>query len=128
MSGKVSDRGFGDRHKDHSKNAKNGGSSTSTKQSNSHTECPSKESNLLRLGMASGEKCCKRHFEDLALHCGIGFDRSRTVSGLTETDEGKRMFSWDKKVVDCLAGSTKVGDTMRDRQLWLPACLSWDAT
>jgi hypothetical protein len=122
-SGKVSDRGFGDRHKDHWKNAKNSGSSSSTKQSKLHTEHPSKESNLVRLGMASGEKCWKGSFEDLALYCGIGFDRSRMVSGLIETEEGEGIFSWNKKVIDCLAGSTKLGDTMRDRQLCMVAYL-----
>ncbi len=57
------------------------------------------------------------------MHCGISFDRSGTVGGLTETDYGKGTFSWDNKVVDCLAGSTKLGDTMRDRQLCMVACL-----
>jgi hypothetical protein len=62
------------------------------------------------------------------LCCGIDFDRLRTVSaGLIETDEGKGMFSWDKTVIDCLAGSTKLGDTMIDKQLCM-VCLSWDAT
>jgi hypothetical protein len=122
-SGKVSDWGFGDRHKDHWKNAKNNGSSTSTKQSKLYTEYPSKESNLVRLGVASGEICWKGYFEDLVLYCGIGFDRSRTVSGLIETDEGKGIFSWEKTVMDCLAGSTKLGDTMRDRQLCMVAYL-----
>jgi hypothetical protein len=122
-SGKVSDRGFGDRHKDHWKNAKNSGSSTAAKQSKLYTEYPSKESNLVRLGGESGEKCWKGYFEDLVLYCGIGFDRSRTVSGLIETDEGKGIFSWDKTVIDCLAGSTKLGDTMSDRQLCMVAYL-----
>jgi hypothetical protein len=122
-SGKVSDRGFGDRHKDHWKNAKNSGSSTSTKQSKLYTEYPSKGSNLVRLGVASGKKCWKGYFEDLVLYCGIGFDCSRTVSGLFETDEGKGIFSWEEMVMDCLAGSTKLGDTMRDRQLCMVAYL-----
>jgi hypothetical protein len=45
------------------------------------------------------------------------------VSGLIETEEGEGMFSWHKKVIDCLAGSTKLCDTMRDRQLCMVACL-----
>jgi hypothetical protein len=45
------------------------------------------------------------------------------VSGLIETDEGKRTFSWDKMAIDCLTGSTKLGDMMRDRQLCVVACL-----
>jgi hypothetical protein len=57
------------------------------------------------------------------LYCGIGFDRSRTVNGLIETDEGKGIFSWDKTVIDCLTGSTKLGDTMGDRQLCMVAYL-----
>ena len=73
--------------------------------------------------MESGEKCWKGCFEDLALCCGIGFDRSRTVSDLIGTDEDKGLFSWNKTVVDCLAASTKLGDTMRDRQLCMVACL-----
>jgi hypothetical protein len=123
-SGKVSDRGFDDRHnKDHWKNAKNSGSSTSIKQSKLYTKYPSKESNLVRLGVVSSEKCWKGYFEDLVLYCGIGFDRSRAVSGLIETDKGKGIFSWDKTVLYCLAGSTKLGDTMRDRQLCMVAYL-----
>ena len=98
-SGKVSDRGFGDRHKDHWKNAKNSGS-TSTKQSKLYTEYPSKESNLVRLGMASGEKCWKGYFEDLVLYCGIGFDRSRsTVSGLIETTKAKEYFPGTRQLL-----------------------------
>jgi hypothetical protein len=108
----------------HWKSAKNSGLSASTKQSKLHTtEHPSKESDLVRLGRASGSKCWKGHFEDLELHCGIGFDRLGTVGGLTETDDGKGTFSWDDKVIDCLAGSTKLGDTMRDRQLCVVAHL-----
>jgi hypothetical protein len=122
-SGKVSVRRFGDRHNDHWKNAKNSGSSTSTKLSKLYTEYPSKEGNLGRLGMASGEKCWKGYFEDLVLYCGIGFNRSWAAGGLVETDEGKGIFSWDKKVIDCLSGSTKLGDTMRDRQLFMVAYL-----
>jgi hypothetical protein len=57
------------------------------------------------------------------LHCGVGFDCLQTISGLIETDQGKGTFSWDKMVVDCLTGSTKLGDTMRDRQLCVVACL-----
>jgi hypothetical protein len=87
-----------------------------------YTEYPSKESNLVRLGVASGEKCWKGYYKDLVLHCGIGFDCSRTVSGLIET-EGKGIFSRGKTVIDCLAGSTKLGDTMRDRQLCMVAYL-----
>jgi hypothetical protein len=45
------------------------------------------------------------------------------VSGLIETDEGKGIFSWDKTVMGCLAGSTKLGDTMRVRQLCVAAHL-----
>jgi hypothetical protein len=122
-SGKVSDRGFGVRHEDHWKNAKNSGSSTSTKQSKLYTEYPSKDSDLVRLGRASGTKCWKGYFEDLVLYCGIGFDRSQTVSGLIDTDDGKGIFSWDKKVIDSLQGATKLGDTMRDRQLCMVAYL-----
>jgi hypothetical protein len=77
----------------------------------------------VRLGKESGKKCWKGYFEDLALYCGIGFDRSRTVAGLTETDDGKGIFSWDKKVIDCLEGSTKLGDTMKNRQLCMVAYL-----
>jgi hypothetical protein len=33
------------------------------------------------------------------------------------------MFSWGKKVIDCLEGSTKLGDTMRDGQPFMVACL-----
>jgi hypothetical protein len=88
-----------------------------------YTKYPSKESNLVRLGVASGVQCWKGYFEDLVLYCGIGFDRSRAVSGLIETDEGKGIFSWDKRVMDCLAGSTKLGDRMRDRQLCMVAYL-----
>jgi hypothetical protein len=66
--------------------------------------------------MASGEKCWKGNSEDLVLYCGIGFNHSRAVSGLVETDEGKGFFSWDKRFIDCLSGSTKLSDTMRDRQ------------
>ena len=63
-------------------------------------------------------------FQDLALHCGIGFDRSRTANGLIKTDEGgKGIFSWNKTVIDCLARSTKPNNTMRDRQLCMVACL-----
>jgi hypothetical protein len=120
---KVSDRGFGDQQKDHWKNAKNSGLSTSTKQSKLYTEYPSKESSLVRLGVASGDRCWKGYFEDLVLYCGIGFDCSRTVSNLTETDKGKGIFFWDKTVMDCLAGSAKLGDTMRDRQLCTAAYL-----
>ena len=70
------------------------------------------------------EKCWKGYFEDLVLYCGIGFDRSRTVSDLIETDDGKGgIFSWDKKDIDCLEGSSKLGDTMRDRQLCMVAYL-----
>jgi hypothetical protein len=65
--------------------------------------------------MASDEKCWKGCFEDLVLHCGIGFDPLRTVSGLTETDKGTGTFCWDNKVINCLAGSTNLSDTMRDR-------------
>ena len=52
------------------------------------------------------------------------------VSGLIETDEGRGVFSCDKTVVDSLTGSTKLGNTMRDKQLcmWLPTCLRWDTT
>ena len=60
---------------------------------------------------------------DLVLCCGIGFDRSRTVSDLIETDDGKGVFSWDKKVIDCLEGSTKLGDTMKNRQARMVASL-----
>jgi hypothetical protein len=122
-SGKVSGRGFGDRHKDHFNNAKNSGSSTSTKQSKLYTEYPSKESDLVRLGLASGEKCWKGYFENLGLYCGIGFDRSqaRTVAGLVETEKGKGIFSWDKTVMDSLVGSTRLGETMIDRQLCMVA-------
>jgi hypothetical protein len=120
-SGKVS--GFGARREDGWKNAKNGGSSASTKQSKLCTECPSKDSDLVRLGRASGQKCWKGCFEELVLCCGIGFDRSLTVSGLIETDKGKGTFSWDKMAIDCLTGSTKLGDTMRDRRLCMVACL-----
>jgi hypothetical protein len=122
-SGKVSDRGFGDRHQDHFRNAKNSGSSTSTKQSKLYMEYPSKESDLVRLGLDSGVKCWKAYFEDLALYCGIGFDRSGTVSGLIETEKGTGIFSWDKTVIDSLAVSTKLGHTMRDRQLCMVAYL-----
>jgi hypothetical protein len=121
-SGKVSNRGFGNRHKDHWKNAKNSGLPASTKQSKLHTEHPSKDSNCLRLGMESSEKCWKGHFEDLALHCSIGFDRSQAVSDLIETNEDKGTFSWNETVIDCLAASTKLGNTMRDRQLCMVAC------
>ena len=58
------------------------------------------------------------------LYCGIDFDRSKTVSSLIETDEGKGIFPWDKTVVDCLTGSTKLGATMRDKQLYMVASLS----
>ena len=61
-SGKVSDCSFGTRHKDHWKNTKNSGPSTSATQSKLYTEYPSKESNLVRLGMAFGEKCRKGYF------------------------------------------------------------------
>jgi hypothetical protein len=122
-SGKVSDRSFGDRCEDHLKSAKNGGSSTSTKQSKLRAECPSKDSNLGRLGVKFGERCWKGHFEDLMSCCGTGFDRSWTVSDLIETDEDKGLFSWNKAVVDCLAASTKLGDTTRDRRLCMVACL-----
>jgi hypothetical protein len=121
-SGKVSGCGFSVRHEDHWKNAKNGGLSASTKQSKLHAEQPGEDSNLVRLGRACGGKCWKGHFEELVLCCGIGFDGLGTVSGLTETEDGKGMFSWDKKVVDCLEGSTKLGDAMRDRQLCMVAC------
>ena len=58
------------------------------------------------------------------LYCDIGFDRLRTVSDLIETDNGKGgISSWDKKVIDCLEGSSKLGDTMRDRQLCMVAYL-----
>jgi hypothetical protein len=82
------------------------------KQSTLYTEYPSKESNLVRQGMASGEKCWKGCFEDLILYYGIGFDCSWTVGGLIEMEKGKGIFSWDKTVIDSLAGSTKLGDTM----------------
>jgi hypothetical protein len=60
----------------------------------------------------------------VVLCCGIGFlDHSQTVNGLIETDKGKGMFSWDKMVIDCLTGSTKLGDTMGDKQLRMVACL-----
>jgi hypothetical protein len=60
----------------------------------------------------------------VVLCCGIGFlDHSQTVSGLIETDKGKGMFFWDKMVIDCLTGSTKLGDTMGDKQLRMVACL-----
>jgi hypothetical protein len=73
--------------------------------------------------MASGEKCWKGYFEDLVLYCGIGSNHSRAVGGLVETDEGKGIFPWDKRVIDCLSGSTKLGDTMRDRQFFMVAYL-----
>ena len=65
--------------------------------------------------MAFGRKFWKEYFEDLVLYCGIGFDRLQMVSGLIETDEDKGIFSWDKTIIDCLAGSTKLGDAMRVR-------------
>ena len=72
----------------------------------------------------SGEKCWNGYFEELVLYCGIGFDRcSQTVNGLIEMDEGKGIFSWDRTVIDCLPGSTKLGDTMRDKQLCMVAYL-----
>ena len=71
----------------------------------------------------SSKKCWKRYFEELVLYCCIGFDRSQMLSGLIETDEGKGIFSWDKTVVDCLTGSTKLGDIMRDKQLCMVAYL-----
>jgi hypothetical protein len=43
---------------------------------------------------------------------GIGFDYSWMVSGLIEMP-----------VLDCLAGSMKLGDKMRDRQLCMVAYL-----
>jgi hypothetical protein len=49
--------------------------------------------------------------------------KTLSVSGLIETDKGKGIFSWEKTVMDCLAGSTKLGDTMRDRQLCMVAYL-----
>ena len=87
---------------------------TSMIQSKLYTEYPSKDSDLVRLGRVSSEKCWKRYFEELVLYCCIGFDRSQMVSGLIETDEGKGIFSWDRTVIDCLTGSTKLGDTMRE--------------
>jgi hypothetical protein len=42
---------------------------------------------------------------------------------LIETDKGKGIFSWDKTVMDCLAGSTKLVDTMRYRQLCMAVYL-----
>jgi hypothetical protein len=77
----------------------------------------------VRLGLDSGVKCWKAYFEDLTLYCGIGFDRSGTVGGLIETKKGKGIFSWDKTVIDYLALSTKLGHTMRDRQLCMVAYL-----
>jgi hypothetical protein len=71
--------------------------------------------------MASGEKCWKGYFEDLILHCGIGFNSLWTVSDLIETEKGKGIFSGDKMVIDSYAGSTRLGDTMRDRQLCMVA-------
>jgi hypothetical protein len=64
--------------------------------------------------VASGDKCRKGYFEDLILYCGIRFGGClRMVSGLIEM-----------RVIDCLAGSTtKLGDTMRDRQLCMVAYL-----
>ena len=63
--------------------AKNSGSSTPTKQSKCkvYAEYPSKESSLVRQGMACGEKYWKGYFEDLLLYCGIDFDRSRMLAG-----------------------------------------------
>ena len=45
-----------------------------------------------------------------------------SISGLIETtDEGKGIFSCDETVVDCLTGSTKLGNTVRDKQLYMVA-------
>jgi hypothetical protein len=72
--------------------------------------------------MASGEKHWKERFKDLALCCGIGFDPLWTFSGLIETDQKRGTL--DKTVFDCLAEFTKLGDTMRDRQLCVVPCSS----
>jgi hypothetical protein len=69
----------------------------------------------VRLGVASDEKYWKGYFKDLVLYFCISFDHSRAVTGLIEMDAGKVIFSWDKTAIDCLAGSTKLGDSMRDR-------------
>jgi hypothetical protein len=47
----------------------------------------------------------------------MGSDHLRTVTGLIEMDKGKGILSWDKTLIDCLAGSTTLADKMRDRQL-----------
>ncbi len=40
---------------------------------------------------------------------------------MIETEKGKGIFSGDKMVIDSYAGSTRLGDTMRDRQLCMVA-------
>jgi hypothetical protein len=46
------------------------------------------------------------------LHCGIGFDRSRTVSGLTEGD-GQRQSG------GCFPGTRKLSIVLLNQQLWV---------
>jgi hypothetical protein len=49
--------------------------------------------------------------------------RRQSVVWLRRMKAKDFFLSWDKMVIDCLAGSMTLGDTMRDRQLCMVAYL-----
>jgi hypothetical protein len=54
------------------------------------------------------------YFEDLEIHCGMGFDRKEDVSPLCLADSDKSLFAWSKKTLEELR--KKDGD-QSDKQL-----------